>query len=47
MTIFVQQIKKTARRYKNKLGKNTPEITKDSRNPSIVKINGARRDYLY
>ena len=27
----------------DKLGKNTPEITKDSRNPSIVKINGARR----
>ena len=45
MTIFVQQIK-TAKGTKI-TRKNTPEITKDSRNPSIVKINGARRDYLY
>ena len=37
--------KKTASKYKNKLGNRTPDITKDSKNPSAVRINGAMRGF--
>jgi|TARA_X000000950_G_scaffold9995_1_gene11037 hypothetical protein len=33
--------KKTASKYKNKLGNKTPDMTKDSKNPSAVRIKGA------
>ncbi len=37
--------KKTASKYRNKLGNNTPLRTKDSRNPRRVSNKGARTGF--